>query len=754
MSVLRGMNIGGGRNQTKKVELVSELIAEYQKLNQVLEKTKTLSADIANNLEKSKTAVSMAGGRGGGGIIPGKEGQFVDEPGYSSSAQAAAEESASGMKFGRFLGTTAVAAVGSAIAGMPTNAQVMENRFIEQRMAFMSGRGVGAVRGQLAAAAMGGIVTNELDAARAAAAGMSFGLMPGANANVMGNAATFSYLSPGAGLEGGMRATAALNQAGSVNRLRMLGINVRGNDGFMRDVKDIANEVYDRILKPAAGNRPITRKAIALSLQSGGALDMFLNQYFGGDPVLRQGVVNAILQRAGGGEISKEAVVESGLVPDIAQSESERMGQAFQGIQAATDPMIKGIIAANDKLTALGRAFEEFAKTGVGQATLALKGFAAQLATGGNGAMGGFMGVFLGSLMANVIRPLFTKIGAMMGIGGAAGATGAVGATGAKGKKGPAGKLGLAAIAAWLATMGLDKLFGDDVDEGIREKGLALANIGSSALTGAAIGSMIPVIGTGVGAVIGTGYGLFQHGSALFGLGGDASDDPGSMMGAVKPFSGNYRITSNYGDVRHITFPSGIKSPSYGKPHGGIDFGTPIGTPIYAAQDGIVESTPYDSDGFGNYIKIKHSNGLESFYGHLASKERSGGSTVRAGELIGYSGNSGQSTGPHLHFEVRRNGEKIHPNALLEGAGEVSGSNAGVYANSQMASSIQSLLPRMSTGFLPGIGGGDGGSSVSYGGVSVTINIPKGTAMDETKLAREIKRVLSDENQLRMAVTR
>lgn len=751
MSILRGMNIGGGRNQTKKVELVSELIAEYQKLNQVLEKTKTLSADIANNLEKSKTAVSMAGGRGGGGIIPGKEGQFVDEPGSSASAQAAAEESASGMKFGRFLGTTAVAAVGSAIAGMPTNAQVMENRFIEQRMAFMSGRGVGAVRGQLAAAAMGGIVTNELDAARAAAAGMSFGLMPGANANVMGNAATFSYLSPGAGLEGGMRATAALNQAGSVNRLRMLGINVRGNDGFMRDVKDIANEVYDRILKPAAGNRPITRKAIALSLQSGGALDMFLNQYFGGDPVLRQGVVNAILQRAGGGEISKEAVVESGLVPDIAQSESERMGQAFKGVQAATDPMIAGIIDANEKLTALGRAFEDFAKTGVGQATLALKGFAAQLATGGNGAMGGFMGVFLGSLMANVIRPLFTKIGAMMGIGSA---TAVAGGGGAKGKMGPGGKLGLAAIAAWLATMGLDKMFGDDVSEGTREKGLAAASIGTYALTGAALGSFLPGPGTAIGAVLGTTYGAFKHGGTLLGLGGDASDDPGSMMGAVKPFSGNYRITSNYGEVRHLTFPSGIKSPSYGKPHGGIDFGTPMGTPIYAAQDGIVESTPYDSDGFGNYIKIKHNNGLESFYGHLASKERSGGSAVRAGELIGYSGNSGQTTGPHLHFEVRRNGERIHPNALLEGAGEVSGSNAGVYANSQMASSIQSILPRMSTGFLPGIGGGDGGSSVSYGGVSVTINIPKGTAMDETKLAREIKRVLADENQLRMAVTR
>lgn len=754
MSVLRGMNIGGGRNQTKKVELVSELIAEYQKLNQVLEKTKSLSADIAGNLERSKTAVAMAGGRGGGGIIPGKEGQFVDEPGSSADAKAAASEAASGMKFGRFLGTTAVAAVGSAIAGMPTNAQVMENRFIEQRMAFMSGRGVGAVRGQIAAAAMGGLVTSELDAARAAAAGMSFGLMPGANANVMGNATTFSYLSPGAGLEGGMGATAALNQAQSVNRLRMLGINVRGNDGFMRDVKDIANEVYDRILKPAAGNKPITRKAIALSLQSGGALDMFLNQYFGGDPVLRQGIVNAILQRAGGGDLSKESVAESGLAPDIAVSESQRMAQATKGIQAATDPMIAGIIDANEKLTALGRAFEEFAKTGIGQATLALKGFTAQLATGGNGAMGGFMGVFLGSLMANVIRPLFTKIGAMMGIGSASTAAGAAAAGGAKGKMG-FGKLGLAAIAAWLATMGLDKLFGDDVSEGTREKGLAAASVGTYALTGAALGSFLPGPGTAIGAVLGTGIGLFQNRGTLLGMGGDASDDPGSMTGAVKPFSGNYGITSNYGEVRHLTFPSGIKSPSYGKPHGGVDFGTPVGTPIYAVQDGIVESTPYDADGFGNYIKIKHSSGLESFYGHLASKERSGGSSVRAGELIGYSGSSGQVTGPHLHFEVRRNGEKVHPNILLQGAGEVSGNASGVYSSFfENSSGMQSILPKMSSGFLPGIGGGDGGSSVSYGGVSVTINIPKGTAMDETKLAREIKRVLADESQFRTAVTR
>ena len=93
---------------------------------------------------------------------------------------------------------------------------------------------------------------------------------------------------------------------------------------------------------------------------------------------------------------------------------------------------------------------------------------------------------------------------------------------------------------------------------------------------------------------------------------------------------------------------------SSGKYHGAVDFGVSVGTPVYAAADGIVViSTWGGSDSYGYYIKIKHYNGLYTLYAHGSSLVTSVGQQVKQGQLIMYSGNTGNSTGPHLHFEVR-----------------------------------------------------------------------------------------------------
>ena len=93
---------------------------------------------------------------------------------------------------------------------------------------------------------------------------------------------------------------------------------------------------------------------------------------------------------------------------------------------------------------------------------------------------------------------------------------------------------------------------------------------------------------------------------------------------------------------------------SSGKYHGAVDFGVSVGTPVYAAADGIVViSTWGGSDSYGYYIKIKHYNGLYTLYAHGSSLVASVGQQVKQGQLIMYSGNTGNSTGPHLHFEVR-----------------------------------------------------------------------------------------------------
>jgi murein DD-endopeptidase MepM/ murein hydrolase activator NlpD len=93
----------------------------------------------------------------------------------------------------------------------------------------------------------------------------------------------------------------------------------------------------------------------------------------------------------------------------------------------------------------------------------------------------------------------------------------------------------------------------------------------------------------------------------VYGVGGDS----GSTGNTVQPLSGSPRISSPFGQVRHLTF-NGKKSPSYGQPHGGVDFAVSTGTPVMAANDGVVVGTPYDADGFGNYVQIQHRDGHSS----------------------------------------------------------------------------------------------------------------------------------------------
>jgi len=119
----------------------------------------------------------------------------------------------------------------------------------------------------------------------------------------------------------------------------------------------------------------------------------------------------------------------------------------------------------------------------------------------------------------------------------------------------------------------------------------------------------------------------------------------------------NYRITS----------PFGMRSnPFTGKPqkHNGVDLAAPTGTEVYAARGGKVADTGTDPV-FGNYIVIAHDDNWASLYGHLSSISTSRNSTVTVNSVIGKVGSTGQSTGPHLHFELRKNGAAMDPTRLL-----------------------------------------------------------------------------------------
>ena len=95
--------------------------------------------------------------------------------------------------------------------------------------------------------------------------------------------------------------------------------------------------------------------------------------------------------------------------------------------------------------------------------------------------------------------------------------------------------------------------------------------------------------------------------------------------------------------------------------HEGVDYSVSIGTPVYATGDGVVTKVETRYSGYGKQIEIDHGFGFKTKYAHLNGFEVRVGQRVKRGELIGYSGNSGKSTGPHLHYEVIVNGSKVNP---------------------------------------------------------------------------------------------
>lgn len=139
-----------------------------------------------------------------------------------------------------------------------------------------------------------------------------------------------------------------------------------------------------------------------------------------------------------------------------------------------------------------------------------------------------------------------------------------------------------------------------------------------------------------------------------------------------------YTFTSSYGWRRH---------PGTGawNPHNGVDLAAPYWTPIYAARAGLVVEAQWNDGGYGYFVRIDHGDGVLTLYGHIAPLGIvvQAGQRVRAGELIAHVGNTGDSYGNHLHFEVRINGVPTNPVTylrpygvdLLRGTDSVSGTN-------------------------------------------------------------------------------
>ena len=121
--------------------------------------------------------------------------------------------------------------------------------------------------------------------------------------------------------------------------------------------------------------------------------------------------------------------------------------------------------------------------------------------------------------------------------------------------------------------------------------------------------------------------------------------------------------------VEIMKFSSGFgyrNAPTRGasRNHKGIDIPGPVGTPIYATADGMIGRAQWVS-GYGKYVEIEHGNAVQTRYGHLSAMNVVPGQRIRKGDVLGYMGSTGRSTGSHLHYEVRIAGEAINPTSFL-----------------------------------------------------------------------------------------
>jgi murein DD-endopeptidase MepM/ murein hydrolase activator NlpD len=136
----------------------------------------------------------------------------------------------------------------------------------------------------------------------------------------------------------------------------------------------------------------------------------------------------------------------------------------------------------------------------------------------------------------------------------------------------------------------------------------------------------------------------------------DRKEDLLAAIPAIQPVSNKdlERVASGFGyridPVYKVT-----------KMHAGLDFTAPTGTPIYATADGKIKLASYNTGGYGNHVVINHGYGYETLYGHMVRIKARAGQSVKRGDIIGWVGSTGKSTGPHCHYEVHKNGTPVDP---------------------------------------------------------------------------------------------
>jgi murein DD-endopeptidase MepM/ murein hydrolase activator NlpD len=401
--------------------------------------------------------------------------------------------------------------------------------------------------------------------------------------------------------------------------------------------EQIARQIYNRAY---GGQKGITREQVMTDVRSG-----FLGadlRKLGFSETQQELFINAAGNFAEGKGFNL-ATMQGANNPIAAQMQIATSQTAL--MERATEPMIKGFERAADVIEDVNKAMEKLPD--------AMFEFKATLQTLSNSNVGAGAGALLGGLG--------------MAVGGLTSAVGArallktAGATGAK-----AGAKGAARFIPGLGLVisGASGYF--DAKDGELDKTGLLTSIGAGAVTGAMAGAPVAGVGAVPGAVVGALVGGATHmaGYKLGGGKGGGTTGFGASFGAKgggaqSPAPG-VAPTTGFG----AKDTSGIWSGSNNS-HTGQDYPMPIGSDVQAALDGIVMD---DAPGYeyGITVQIDHENGFQTLYGHLSQALVKPGDRVRKGQVIGKSGDTGNVTGPHLHFEVRKGSNNpVNPQELL-----------------------------------------------------------------------------------------
>ena len=713
--------------------MADDMNDSLKKTNAELEKSLKLLTNINKESDKSPGKLSKAAGALKGVFNSGRTGEGSTSQmshmegkfgGRGDSSYRAYHEEANAV-IGRFSNNRESMALGvgqgvakasfGLIAGIaasvPGTAEVMGSAGNYYGASLRSG---GMSRQAIRGATFGGLaggVTSTLSPSTTAAILAARGIMPGSaqyNATVaqIGGAARYMNMAN----ENAAVAMSGLTQGGFSAQLYNMGISTYdAKTGQMRDQNQIFEQLHSRL---TFGRPKMNAQDTMTSIQAG-QLGFMMNS-LGMSEDQKSMFSQFMLDKAGGKEtnLSKLGYGDNPLKDKMRITTSDT-----SVLNKYEEPFLKGFEKAADLIVnTVNPALEKMADS-AGRAAGFLGGL-------GESRAGTGMGIAAGGLL----NGLMTAGGAFLGARGAKGALGSVKGLFGKlgGIKGLLGKAGLSGMTYMGLEQGQKFLNKANVPDEVRYIANLLYDAGQGGLSGLATGN--PYVGlagvaAGTAGAVANPYGGSGGGSPGFGASFGGSS---GSSNAVSPITGG-SVGTAYG-AKGKLWQSGT--------HTGDDYPCPIGTPVVAAMDGTVfNDNPGDE--YGKTVQIDHGNGFQTLYGHLSEVSVAVGATVKRGQVIGRSGDTGNVTGPHLHFEVRKGkNNPVNPSELTKGGGALAESLSTIIQNGGLGSSpltsdisgvkandvkLSNLLGSSSTtailqASVGQIGGGDNGIGSSGGG--------------------------------------